>query len=334
MNLRPFFTLLLTLSLALVHSSQARPGVEAGRVRAEVRALVRVAAESVAQGERLTLGDVASINSSDGATAERLRAVSLGYAPNVGAVRELTREKIQLSIAAAGFSADSVSLQAPRVAIVKRASQRIAPETLRAAIERVALAELQSPDVTAQLTRLDLPSSIELPSGVVEARAYMGKVKDYFAPFPVSIELLVDGRVMRRLTTTVQIEAQAMVLVAARNLDARLRLREGDVRLEMRRLERSASLYVRDPARLRGASLARALMSGEPLMTDAMFADIVIKAGDPLRIIGEAGSLSLNVAGEARASGRVGERIQVRNLQSGVLLQATVIDEGLVRVRF
>ncbi|MGH9903148.1 MAG: hypothetical protein ACRD68_15180, partial [Pyrinomonadaceae bacterium] len=51
--------------------------------------VVRVAAESVARAERLTLGDIADVRGGDEAANERLRGVALGFAPNVGAVREL-----------------------------------------------------------------------------------------------------------------------------------------------------------------------------------------------------------------------------------------------------
>jgi flagella basal body P-ring formation protein FlgA len=51
-----------------------------------------------------------------------------------------------------------------------------------------------------------------------------------------------------------------------------------------------------------------------------------------VRIINQVGKLYVEVAGEACAAGRVGERIAVKNSVSGVLLQATIEDEGVVRV--
>jgi flagellar basal body P-ring formation protein FlgA len=328
MNLRPALSILLPCLLALLLCTDVQAAGEG------VRAEVRVAAETVTRGERLTLGDIAEVASSDAATVERLRAVALGYSPNVGAIRELTREKIQLSIAAAGFSAEAVTLHAPKTAIIKRASQAISPELIREAVERVALAGFHTEGASAKLVRLDLPHSIEVPSGTVEARASLGKIKDYLSPFTVSIELVLDGRVVRRLSATAQIEAQAPVLVAASDLAARTRLSEESVRVELRILDRQLTAYLRDAARLRGAALTRGVLKGDPLTVDAVYPEIIVKAGDPVRILGQSGSLSLNVAGEARAAGRAGDRIQVKNLQSGVLLQAIVVDEGLVRVRF
>jgi flagella basal body P-ring formation protein FlgA len=124
------------------------------------------------------------------------------------------------------------------------------------------------------------------------------------------------------------------VIVAARDLAPDSRVRREDVAIEVRRLERAASFYVRDFAGVRARSVRRAVARGEAITTEALVAEIIIKPGDPVRISGESGAVQILVAGEARASGRVGDRIQVKNLQSGALLQAVVVDEGLVRVRF
>jgi flagellar basal body P-ring formation protein FlgA len=316
------YALLFTLLMA------ASVGVARGQ------ALVTVASESVARNERVTLGDIAEIQSADDVTIKRLGTVALGYAPNVGATRELAKEKIATAIAAAGFSAEAVRLQSPAIAIIKRAGQRVSAELLRSSVENAALGQLRGTGTTAELIRLDLPQNIELPSGEVEARASVPAVRDYAAPFPVSIELLVDGRVVRRLSVTAQIEAKAPVLVAAHDLAARTRLGEESVRVRMRKLDRPPQFYLGDTERLRGAAITRAVKSGEPITTDMFYADMVIRPGDTVSIICESGSLTVKVEGEARASGRVGDHIQVKNLQSGALLQATVVDEGLVRVRF
>ena len=300
----------------------------------EGRAFVRVSPETVAEKERLTLGDIAEIRSNDPVTVERLRAIALGYAPNVGAVRELMRERIVLAVAAAGFTEGAVQIEAPPVARVRRAAQVVEPDLVRAAVERAALTDLSAAGVTGRIVRLDLPSRIEVPSGSVEVRASISGVRDLFVPFIAPIELWVDGRIVRRLSATAQVEAFAPIIVAGRDLAANSRVREEDIKYEVRRLERAASLYLRNAEQLRGVAVRRTVSHGEALTTDMLFAEIIVHVGDPVRIIGESGTLSIAVTGEARASGHVGDRIQVKNLQSGTLLQAIVVDEGLVRVRF
>jgi flagella basal body P-ring formation protein FlgA len=111
-------------------------------------------------------------------------------------------------------------------------------------------------------------------------------------------------------------------------------LRQDSYKTEVKRLERPLTHYISDPERLRGMAVRRAMARGEAITTDAISSEIVVRPGDQVRIIGQSGALQLMVNGEARAAGRIGDRIQVKNLQSGALLQAIVADEGVVRIRF
>jgi len=297
-------------------------------------ALVRVRAETTAQSEQLTLGDIAEIHSTDTTVTQKLRALALGYAPNVGAVRELTREKIKLAISAAGYAREDVRIEAPPIALVRRASQKVDSQLLREAVESALLPKFEASGAAARLSRLDLPAFVEVPSGAVEALARAGGVRDFFNPFIVAIEIRVEGRVVQRLSATAQIEAFSSILVAAHDLAANVRVREADMRVETRRIERAPSFYVHDVAQLRGAETARDIRQGEAIAKDSLISSIVVRPGDAVRIIGESNDLKIAVAGEARAAGRIGDRISVKNAQSGVTLQATIVDEGVVSVRF
>ncbi|HET6976320.1 MAG TPA: flagellar basal body P-ring formation chaperone FlgA [Pyrinomonadaceae bacterium] len=295
------------------------------------RARVIVRDEAVVRGDVLTLADVAEIRS---ANETELSAISLGYAPQVGVVRELSKQKIALAIAAAGWSTEDYDLSGSAVVRIKRASQIVSPDVIRSAVEKGLVSDVQSTGAVARISRLDLPAAIEVSSGKLEVRVSTAGVKSLFQPFAVGIEFWVDGRIAKRLSATVQVEAYAEVLVAAHELSAKMRLREGDFKFATVRLERNPSLYLTDSTRLRGAALINPLAEGAAITSDVLSAELVVKPGDPVRIVGESKTLTIAVQGEARASGRVGDRIQVKNLQSGLLLQALIIDEGVVSVRF
>lgn len=319
--------LLITLCGMLLAASPRATGQQRPPV-------VRVHAAGVARQDRLFLADLAGISASDAVTAERLRGISLGYAPDVGVARELSKEKIVLAITAAGFSPGSVIVEGPAIAVIRREAQTIEPSAVRTAVERAVLAGLLARGATARLTRLDLPPRLEVRTGTVDVRAALAGARSLFAPFAVSVELWVDGRIARRLSMTAQVEAFAPVLVATRDLAERIRLRTGDFEVAVRRLDRDPAKYLVDPSALRGVSLTRTLTRGEAITTDELVPEIVIKPGDSVRISGESGGLKIIVTGEARAAGHVGDRIVVKNLQSGLLFQAVIVDEGLVSVRF
>lgn len=330
-----FATLTILLGLLCVVGSGACSGTTlAQAVQASVLPVVRVAAETVAQRDRVLLCDLAEVQDAEAETKARLCAISLGYAPNVGMTREITGERIALALAAAGFAAGTVRLEAPPRVLIRRAAQIVDALLIREAIERATLDELNASGATARLSRLEFPPQVEAPAGQIEVRASAGSVRDIFAPFTVFVELWQEGRVVKRFNATAQVEAFAPVFVVTREIAANTRLRQDSYKTEVKRLERPLSQYISDPERLRGMAVRRAMARGEAITTDAISSEIVVRPGDQVRIIGQSGALQLMVNGEARAAGRIGDRIQVKNLQSGALLQAIVADEGVVRIRF
>ncbi len=320
-----FFSLWL-VGLASAANAQLAPG--------GLTPVVRVAAETIARQDRLTLGDLAEVQGVEAEPIARLRAVSLGYAPNVGMTREIARERIALAIASAGFAEGSVKLVAPAVVLIRRAAQNVDSFLIRAAIEHATLDALNASGATARLSKLELPANVEAPAGQLEIRASAGQVRDVFSPFTVFVELWQEGHVVKRFNAIAQVEAFAPVLVVAREIAANTRLRSESFKTEVKRLERPLNQYVTDPAALRGMAVRRAMARGEAITTDAINSEIVVRPGDQVRIIGQSGALQLIVTGEARAAGRIGDRIQVKNSQSGAMLQAIVADEGVVRIRF
>lgn len=294
---------------------------------------VRVAAETVVSADRVTLGDVAEI-SGETEKIERLKRVALGYAPNVGAVREIERSRIELAAAAAGFSPEEISFDAPPRILLKRGGQKLSSDLLREEIEKAVLPAFQANGATATIVRLDLPENLEIPAGKIAVKAAAAAIVNFSAPFGVALEIRVDERVVKRLNATLQIEVSAPVFVAVKNLISGASLRETDVRVETRRLEKPLSNYLRDANDLRGAVMLKNLAAGAETTRDAVAAGIVVKNGDLIRIVGESGKFKISITGEARAAGRIGDRIAVKNLQSGATLQAVVIDEGVVQIRF
>lgn len=295
------------------------------------RANISVSPETIVDGYNVQLGRISRI-SGGGESAERLKNISLGYAPNVGATREISRDQIVLSIKAAGFADAEFSLETPSRMIVKRSGQPVPQDQIRAAVEKAISDRFASDKVSMKIVRLDLPPKTEVIAGKVEVRARTAGVRNMFERFSVPVELRVDGKLMNSFAANVEIEAFADVLVAGRDMAANTTLGAADVRLENRRLVKPITDYIRTTDRLRGMRLVKNIASGDPLTSDSYVATIVIQSGDPVRVEGRSGNVKVIVMGEARTSGKIGDRIAVKNTQSGAILQAVVVDAGLVKV--
>ena len=293
--------------------------------------LVRIDAEARVENEIVLLGDIAQVSGNE-ADAERIRKISLGYAPHIGAVRQVSRKKIAMAIAAAGFSKADYSLQAPSFIRIFRAGQTIEPEQFRETITKSILSKFE--DVEIEFVKIDLPQAFEVPLGNVEFEPKLAGVRNLLAPFSLPIEIQVDKRITKRISVDVEIRGFAEVFVASRELPSNYRLQESDVKLERVRIEKPITKYLRSKRELRGIKLVKDLTHGTVLSNDTFVADVVVKSGDLVRIVAISKRLKLIVNGKAQGSGRIGDRISVKNLQSNSIIQATITDEGSVKVFF
>jgi hypothetical protein len=100
------------------------------------RAAVILPEEAPVDGPRLVLGAVAEVLAEDEGVAERLRSVSLGYAPPPGGERRLGRAEVVEALGLSGFSPKEFVLQGAATTRLVRLSQVVSEATLKAAIAR------------------------------------------------------------------------------------------------------------------------------------------------------------------------------------------------------
>lgn len=300
---------------------------------AQSKTIVRLAPETTIENDRIELGKIAEI-SGESSQINKLNSVSLGYAPSVGMLRELTKDRINLAIAAAGFSATDYTLDAPAKIIVRRSAQSVGEKMMREAVEKAVAEQLKAEGVNFKIVRLDLPAQIEIPSGEIEVKADLGNSRNLFAPFSISLEIQANKKTVRRVSAMTQIEAFADVLVASKDLTLGSKISAIDVTIENRRLEKPLASYLRNSENLRGVNLTKNISAGTVLTTDKIVSAAVIKTGDLVQIQAQSDNLKIIINGEARTNGKIGDRISVKNTQSGAILQAVVLDEKTVKVNF
>lgn len=300
---------------------------------AQAKGKISVAGETVVNTDHIDLGMISSITA-DKDRIGRLSSISLGYSPGIGNTRELLRSQILLAVKAAGFAEGDFSLETPTKVVIRRASQTIPTQLIRDAVEKAVRGQFSDPRVSVDILGIDVPADIAVPLGAIDIKAAIKGVRSLYEKFPVPVEVRVDGKLIRTFAVSAEAAVYCEVLVAATDLTANKKLTPADVRMEKVRLEKPLTSYLRDPAVLRGVQMTRPLESGKPLSADSYTAAVVIKLGDPVRVEAQSGRMEIIVSGEACANGRIGDRISVKNKQTNYMMQAIVVDEGLVKLLF
>jgi len=58
----------------------------------------------------------------------------------------------------------------------------------------------------------------------------------------------------------------------------------------------------------------------------------VVRRGDAIRLIARAGRMSMSAVGEALQDGGIGDRIRVKNSDSGKVVYGQVLEDGAIQV--
>ena len=178
------------------------------------------------------------------------------------------------------------------------------------------------------------PDHIALPDGFLE----MEPMNHLHANLPgsksISFKVLVDNRETAEVTMKGTVEWHGYVVCLANSLERNSIIAHGDIRLEKHDISRGRDTLIRNPEEVVGKRLKATLRKGDCLYEEILDAPMLIKRGDAVKILARSDNLSISLSGEARSSGAAGETIRVKNIMSRKLLEARVIDRGLVEIDF
>ncbi|MEY4013653.1 MAG: Flagella basal body P-ring formation protein FlgA precursor [Pseudomonadota bacterium] len=127
------------------------------------------------------------------------------------------------------------------------------------------------------------------------------------------------------------------VLAARENLASQQRLRPEVLErksLPSAQLRGGAHLYLTSAAGLDAMQTTRALKAGEPIRLQDVRPALLVRKGDIVQLqYAQVPGLSISIRVEALEDGRMGQRIRLKNQQSGRFTMGEVVDQGLAMIR-
>lgn len=124
------------------------------------------------------------------------------------------------------------------------------------------------------------------------------------------------------------------VVVARTDLPRRANLTTSMLQLAEINVARVRGDYYTSFADLQGVQLRNRLRAGDIVTSNNLLVTDAVNRGEQISIVATNGTLSVRMSGEALDSGKVGDQVRVRNLQSGRVIRALVVGRGKVEVRY
>jgi flagellar basal body P-ring formation protein FlgA len=316
------------LAMMLVLLGAARPLPAAGAITILASERAEVNADTV------LLGDIARISGSDKRLVGELEQIVIGRAPLPGQTRELDADIIQLRLKQHDVDPASVDLQVPEKLTLARGQQEASPATIEALIGDFVRQKIRPHYPTARVKEIQLPGPIILAKGQVSYQVLAPRTADYLGTIPLQVLCYVNGQLEQKVWVNTKVEAMIDVVVTKRVLGRYQPIMDEDLDLQSMDMADLASDVILDPEAVIGKRTVRAIPADMVLRSDLVELPPLVRRGDIVTLVAESESLKVTTLGEVRKTGRLGERIQVTNVDSRKVLYGRVVDAKTVKVEF
>ncbi|HTU88748.1 MAG TPA: flagellar basal body P-ring formation chaperone FlgA [Gemmataceae bacterium] len=296
-------------------------------------------ATATVSGPQVKLGDIADLQGGDDSERERLAGLDLAELPLSSQPILVTRQQIGFRLQLAGLAADSYRLEGPCCVRVSRP----AGEGLDAKIVAVARQTLeQRLSCQGDDYRIELAQDVSLPPLSADGSDIHleGEVRSQVVPpcrVAVEVGIYVRGARCNGVLVYLDLKKLQPVPVAIRKIDSGEVFSDDNVRLERVAVENTQRAAV-TAANLMGRHASRPMSAGHPIEPDDIAADkpaaAVIRANELVHLIATVGPLQVKTRGEALQDGRIGQAIQVRNLDTKSVVTGRVVDRSTVEVEY
>ena len=304
----------------------------------EVSALAAVTIEvqqkTIVKNEHVRLGDIAHISGGDQKFVQRLGALIISKAPLPGKTRSLNARYIRLRLKQADINIEQLKLVVPEKAIIARSSIIISKEKIADIVS--AYIKKKSADRGDEITlkSVIVQKDLVLPKGKVAYRIINKKQAGSSGPMAVYVDFTVDGYFHKKIRAIVDIETLANVVVTTRPLGRHKIIRQADISVKRIDISKLQVNIISDPKKVIGRRTKRSIDPATILRTDLVELPPIVKRGDLVTIIAEAGGMRITALGKIKKKGHKGEILKVINLNSKKEIYARVVDANTVRVTF
>lgn len=283
------------------------------------------AARLEVEHDRVTAGDLAALWP---AWRELAPETPVLLAPAPGVTREMWRTELDHLAVRHGLTVPA-SGGPERVRIERR--MRLLEEAEARAALAAALAEryrAAPDDISVELIGFEAPL---VPAGELRFRS-AGCLPPAGEAAAVPLSWATPERRSATIWLRARIEVRGRYAVAARPLEPRQPIAEGDLVWEEGPLPRPPERWRLDPAEVSGRMLTRPVAGGERIARAWLAVRPAVERGATVELELRASGVHLRTQGRAEQSGAVGQRRVFRNLATGRRVTARVVSPGKAEV--
>ncbi|MDC0246660.1 flagellar basal body P-ring formation chaperone FlgA [Deltaproteobacteria bacterium] len=286
---------------------------------------------SVINNDQYLLGEISQIEGGDAVLLEKVSQIVIGQSPLPGRKLTVTRSLILSRLRSQKIDTKRFLFPGSESSSITRAALKIKGKD----IEQVVLKHIRDTNNNEDLKPRILAKTrdIFLPRGQV---SYVinskGKYKKEGGYRNYVVEFSIDGKAVRIVTVRTYLKLYKEVFVARDTIKRNKIIEESDLMKVRKNVDRMPREYITEKDQLVGKISNRTINPSETIRGNTVSIPPLVKSGDRLQIVFETPFLRLSAPGISMAKGRKGERIPVKNMDSKIVVFATVKNRNIVLV--
>lgn len=168
---------------------------------------------------------------------------------------------------------------------------------------------------------------LQLSPDKILALELQGNIKRH-----TNFEVLYQQRGTRQRTEIqLKVETEQKLPVVIYRVKRGEKLTSDDLTYQWVSLSRNSGEYIEDMKRLEGKTLRKTLLSGQPIRRSMISREIIVEAGDEVKVVIERNGVQVQVTGEARENGAQGDRIKIYSSETRKKYEGEVIRPGIIQ---
>ena len=286
---------------------------------------------SVINSDEYRLGEISQIEGEDVLLLEKISKTVIGRSPLPGRKLTVTRSLILSRLRSQKINVKRFVFPGSESSSIHRAALKVTGEDIDQVVLKHIMEASNNEDLKPRL--LAKTRDIFLPRGQVSyVITSKGKYKKEGGYRNYEVEFSIDGEAVRIVTVRTYLKLYKEVFIARDTIRRNQIIEESDLLKVRKNVDRMPREYVTDKNQLIGKISKRTINPREAISGNTVSAPPLVKSGDRLQIVFDTPFLRLSAPGISMAKGRKGERIPVKNLDSKIVVFATVKTRNVVLV--
>lgn len=284
------------------------------------------------KSEEIKLGEIAEINAPENISGE-ISEITIAPSPKPGRQKNIRSGKIKELLESRFSESKNMCLDIPAIIIVSRESQAVSEKILREYYDNK-IHEMSGND-PLEISDFRIRGKNIFPGGEIEIRSQEDFRGIRMGNFSLPVDIYVDGSKQGRLTLSGHAGKQIKMLCAVRDIPKGSVLTADDIRIGERAARNGASCnFLDDPALAIGKKVISQVRAGAVIYEKNLAVPSLVKKGDKVRLVATAGLLSLETSAEVLSDAGPGEQVKIKNIDTGKLIIAKVVDSTTVEAVF